>query len=234
MTANVHKTETPEMFSRIAHRYDLLNHLLSLNIDRVWRRRLVALAALPRGGRVLDACAGTGDVAFAFAKYAAPSEVVCIDRSHEMLEIGLEKARRKALDGLLRFVEGDVLGLPFEDGRFDAVSIAFGLRNLSDYAAGVAEMRRVLAPRGKLMILEFAPPSRELYRKGYAFYLGRVVPLIGGAVSGSREAYRYLASSVGEFLERERVVDLLEKGGLKEVSAKRMTGGIVYLYSGEK
>jgi demethylmenaquinone methyltransferase/2-methoxy-6-polyprenyl-1,4-benzoquinol methylase len=151
-----------------------------------------------------------------------------------MLEIGLEKARRKALDGLLRFVEGDVLGLPFEDGRFDAVSIAFGLRNLSDYAAGVAEMRRVLAPRGKLMILEFAPPSRELYRKGYAFYLGRVVPLIGGAVSGSREAYRYLASSVGEFLERERVVDLLEKGGLKEVSAKRMTGGIVYLYSGEK
>lgn len=228
------KSSTPEMFSRIARRYDLLNHLLSLNIDHSWRRRLVEQSGLPRGGRVLDVCAGTGDAAFAFARYAEPSEVVCVDLSRGMLDIGVEKARRQNLDGLVRFVEGDALRLPFDDGRFDAVSIAFGLRNLADYAAGVSEMRRVLASGGRLVVLEFAPPSRALYRKGYSFYLGRFVPFVGGAVSGSREAYRYLASSVGEFLTRERVTELFEKAGLKNVSAKPMTGGIVYLYTGEK
>jgi demethylmenaquinone methyltransferase/2-methoxy-6-polyprenyl-1,4-benzoquinol methylase len=234
MTVDAGKSRTPEMFSRIAPRYDFLNHLLSWNIDRSWRRRLVELAALRPGARVLDVCAGTGDVAFAFFRYADPAGVVCLDRSREMLEVGLEKARRRKLDGLVRFVEGDVLHLPFEDGRFDAVTVGFGLRNLPDYDAGAAEMRRVLSPGGRFVVLEFAPPSRGLYRKGYAFYLGRVIPLLGGAVSGSREAYRYLASSVGGFLEKERVVGLFEKSGFKNVSAKPMTGGIVYLYSGEK
>ncbi len=230
----MHKTETPQMFSRIAHRYDLLNHLLSLNIDRSWRRRLVESARLRRGGRVLDACAGTGDVAFAFFRDAEPSEIVAVDLSREMLEIGEAKSQRQGLDGRVRFVEGDVLALPFDDGRFDAVSIAFGLRNLPDYGKGMAEMTRVLAPGGKLVILEFAPPSRELYRRGYAFYLRRVVPLVGGLVSGSREAYEYFASSVGDFLPRERVLDLMRKAKLKNVSARRLTGGIVYVYSGDK
>ncbi|MBP2681528.1 MAG: 2-octaprenyl-6-methoxy,4-benzoquinone methylase [Candidatus Krumholzibacteriota bacterium] len=234
MTAAPDKSRTPEMFSRIAGRYDLLNHLLSLNIDRSWRRALVEQSGLAAGGRVLDVCAGTGDVAVAFAKHAEPSEIVCVDLSREMLEIGIEKARRRKLEGVVRFVEGDALRLPFGDGRFDAVSIAFGLRNLPDYAAGIAEMKRVLAPGGRLLVLEFAPPSRDLYRKGYAFYLGRLVPFVGGAVSGSREAYRYLASSVGEFVTRERVVDLFQEAGLKNVSAKPMTGGIVFLYIGEK
>jgi len=234
MTAAPDKSRTPEMFSRIAGRYDLLNHLLSLNIDRSWRRALVEQSGLAAGGRVLDVCAGTGDVAIAFAEHAEPSEIVCVDLSREMLEIGVEKARRRKIEGVVRFVEGDALRLPFGDGRFDAVSIAFGLRNLPDYAAGIAEMKRVLAPGGRLLVLEFAPPSRDLYRKGYAFYLGRLVPFVGGAVSGSREAYRYLASSVGEFVTRERVVDLFQEAGLKNVSAKPMTGGIVYLYTGEK
>ena len=234
MTAAPDKSRTPEMFSRIAGRYDLLNHLLSLNIDRSWRRALVEQSGLAAGGRVLDVCAGTGDVAIAFAEHAEPSEIVCVDLSREMLEIGVEKARRRKIEGVVRFVEGDALRLPFGDGRFDAVSIAFGLRNLPDYAAGIAEMKRVLAPGGRLLVLEFAPPSRDLYRKGYAFYLGRLVPFVGGAVSGSREAYRYLASSVGEFVTRERVVDLFQEAGLKNVSAKPMTGGIVFLYIGEK
>jgi demethylmenaquinone methyltransferase/2-methoxy-6-polyprenyl-1,4-benzoquinol methylase len=234
MTVSLDKSRTPEMFSRIAHRYDLLNHLLSLNLDRSWRRKLVEQSGLPRGGRVLDVCAGTGDVAFAFAKHAEPADVVCVDLSRGMLDIGVEKARRKKLEGVVRFVEGDALRLPFDNDRFDAVSIAFGLRNLPDYAAGVSEMRRVLGPRGRLLVLEFAPPSRDLYRKGYSFYLGRLVPFLGGAVSGSGEAYRYLASSVGEFLTKERVAELLDKAGFKNVSAKPMTGGIVYLYTGEK
>jgi demethylmenaquinone methyltransferase/2-methoxy-6-polyprenyl-1,4-benzoquinol methylase len=228
------KYETPQMFSKIAHRYDLLNHLLSLNIDRSWRRRLVEAARLRRGGRVLDACAGTGDVAFAFLRDTEPSEIVAVDLSREMLEIGAAKSQRQGLDGRVRFVEGDVLALPFDDGWFDAVSIAFGLRNLPDYAKGLAEMTRVLAPGGRLVILEFAPPSRELYRRGYAFYLRQVVPLVGGLVSGSREAYEYFAASVGDFLPRERVLDLMRKARLKNVSAHGFTGGIVYVYSGDK
>jgi demethylmenaquinone methyltransferase/2-methoxy-6-polyprenyl-1,4-benzoquinol methylase len=234
MTASLDKSRTPEMFSRIAGRYDFLNRLLSLGIDRSWRRKLVERSGLSNGGRVLDVCAGTGDVALAFAEHAQPSEIVCVDLSRGMLDIGAEKARRRNLGALIRFVEGDALRLPFDDGRFDAVSIAFGLRNLSDYAAGVSEMRRVLAPGGRLLVLEFAPPSRVLYRGGYAFYLGRLVPFVGGLVSGSPEAYAYLASSVGEFLPGERVVELFEKAGLRNVSEKRMTGGIVYLYSGDK
>lgn len=222
------------MFSRIAPRYDLLNHILSLNFDRSWRRRLVETVRLRRGGSILDACAGTGDVAFAFARRAEPAEVVAVDLSAEMLRIGDEKARRLGLDGLVRFVEGDVLELPFGGGRFDAVSIAFGLRNLPDYASGVAEMTRVIVPGGKLAMLEFAPPSQDLFRKGYAFYLGHVIPLVGGLVSGSAEAYRYLASSVGEFLPPERVVDLMKAAGLRNVSARKLTGGIVYVYSAQK
>jgi demethylmenaquinone methyltransferase/2-methoxy-6-polyprenyl-1,4-benzoquinol methylase len=234
MTASLDKSRTPEMFSRIARRYDLLNRLLSLNIDRSWRRRLVERSGLSIGGRVLDVCAGTGDVAFAFARHSEPAEIVCVDLSREMLAIGEEKARRRGLYGRVRFVEGDALRLPFDDRRFDAVSIAFGLRNLPDYPAGVSEMRRVLAPGGRLLVLEFAPPSRDLYRRGYSFYLGRLVPFVGGVVSGSREAYEYLASSVGDFLAGEKVIELFEKAGLKNASATPMTGGIVYLYTGER
>ena len=222
------------MFSIIAPRYDFLNHLLSANIDRVWRRRLVESAGLPPRGRVMDACSGTGDIAIAFAERTEAAEVIALDRSGEMLDIGRAKAARKRLDGKIHFVEGDVLDLPFENGRFDAVGIAFGLRNLADYAAGLAEMTRVLVPGGRLVILEFAPPSRALSSIGYAFYLSHVIPRAGRLVSGSREAYAYLASSVSDFLPSERVLDLMRETGLGIVSAKRLTGGIVTLYRGEK
>jgi len=228
------KSDTPEMFSTIAGRYDVLNHLLSLNIDRVWRRRLVESCSLPRRGRVMDACTGTGDVAIAFARHTEAAEVIALDRSREMLDVGREKAAREKLDGKIRFIEGDVLDLPFESGRFDAMSIAFGLRNLADYAAGLSEMTRVLVPGGCLVILEFAPPSRKLYRKGYAFYLQCVIPRVGRLVSGSKDAYGYLASSVGDFLPSERVLDLMREARLRNVSAKQSTGGIVTLYRGEK
>jgi demethylmenaquinone methyltransferase/2-methoxy-6-polyprenyl-1,4-benzoquinol methylase len=222
------------MFSRIAPRYDFLNHLLSANLDRVWRRRLVESAGLLPRGRVMDACSGTGDIAIAFAERTDASEVIALDRSGEMLDIGRAKAARKRLDGEIHFVEGDVLDLPFESGRFDAVSIAFGLRNLADYAAGLAEMARVLVPGGRLVILEFAPPSGALSSIGYAFYLHHVIPRAGKLISGSRDAYAYLASSVSNFLPSDRVLDLMREAELRKVSAKRLTGGIVTLYRGEK
>jgi demethylmenaquinone methyltransferase/2-methoxy-6-polyprenyl-1,4-benzoquinol methylase len=221
------------MFSRIAPRYDLLNHFLSLNIDRPWRRRLVEAAGVGDGGRVLDACAGTGDVAIAFATYSGATEVVAVDLSPNMLRQAKEKTQSAGHDGIVRFVEGDVLRLPFKAGVFDAVTIAFGLRNLENYEAGLYEMARVLVPGGRLAILEFAPPPRGLRGAAYAFYLRKLIPYIGGIVSGSKEAYDYLASSVGKFLPAERVLDLMARVGLKNLSAEALTHGIVYLYRGE-
>jgi demethylmenaquinone methyltransferase/2-methoxy-6-polyprenyl-1,4-benzoquinol methylase len=215
------------MFSKIAHRYDLLNHVLSLNIDRHWRRHLVRSA-------VLDACTGTADVAIGFAREHPDCTVVGLDRSSGMLSIGREKLARNGLNGRVNLEEGDVLEMPFADGEFDAVSIAFGLRNLPDYARGVSEMVRVLKPGGKLLILEFAPPERGLYLKGYNFYLQNVIPMVGGLISGSWKAYRYLASSIGDFLPRGRILDLMRDANLADVTARKMAGGVTYLFRGER
>jgi demethylmenaquinone methyltransferase/2-methoxy-6-polyprenyl-1,4-benzoquinol methylase len=233
-TKVMQKFETPEMFSDIANRYDLLNHLLSGNIDRLWRRRVIRIAKLPPGGRVLDACTGTGDVAIGFARHSAPREVIGVDRSAGMIRMGLEKSAKKKLNGKIQFIEGDVLELPFADEVFQAVTVAFGLRNLSDYACGVSEMTRVLGPRGKLIILEFSPPARGFFQKSYALYLRAMVPLIGKFISGHGEAYDYLASSVGGFLPAEKVIALMSAAGLKHIKTERLTGGIARIYSGEK
>lgn len=230
----VPKNKTPEMFEEIANRYDLLNHVLSLNIDRLWRRDLVRAAGVGPASSVLDACTGTADVAIGFARAAGAASVVGVDRSGEMLRIGRRKLERHRLDGRVELLECDVLDMPFEDGRFDAVTIAFGLRNLPDYARGVAEMVRVLKPGGRLLILEFCPPTKGLSLVGYKFYLRNVVPLIGGMVSGSRSAYRYLSSSIDEFLTRAQIIDLMTDARLDDIVARKLTGGIAYLYRGVK
>ncbi|MFQ5512026.1 MAG: bifunctional demethylmenaquinone methyltransferase/2-methoxy-6-polyprenyl-1,4-benzoquinol methylase UbiE [Candidatus Krumholzibacteriia bacterium] len=228
------KHETPEMFTEIARTYDLLNHVLSLNVDRLWRRDLIRLAEAPDDGCVLDACTGTADVAIGFASRLRSGRVFGVDLSAGMLGAGHDKLARRNLNGRVRLVESDVLALPFRDGSFDAVTIAFGLRNLPDYRKGVAEMARVLRPGGKLAILEFCPPAGGLPLRAYNFYLRRVLPFIGGLVSGSSGAYRYLASSIGDFLSCEEVHELVRSAGLKGFQAKRMTGGIAYIYRGEK
>ena len=145
----VEKSQTPEMFTAIARRYDLLNHLLSLNVDRSWRRALVTMAEVVEGDGVLDVATGTGDVAIEFARRSRAGTVVGLDRSAGMLEVAREKLRRGRLEGRIEVVGGDALDMPFEDQSFNAVTIAFGLRNLSDYGAGVREMARVLKPGGR-------------------------------------------------------------------------------------
>lgn len=229
-----HKVDTPTMFSEIAHRYDLLNHMLSLNIDKRWRKRLVGAAAAAHGARILDACTGTADVAIEFAKAIPDSRVVGIDRSQGMLAVGRDKLVRSGLDDRVELCEGDVLDLPFDDGEFDAVTIAFGLRNLPDYARGVSEMARVLRPGGRLLVLEFAPPTHGLYLKAYNFYLQNLLPVIGGVVSGSWKAYRYLASSIGDFLPKDRILELMRAEGLANVGAQTMAGGITHIFCGEQ
>jgi len=228
------KSDTPEMFSQIAHRYDLLNHLLSMNIDRVWRKQLVRMAEAPGGARILDAATGTADVAIAFADALPDCSVAGVDLSEGMLAIGREKIAKRKLGDRVQLHMGDVMKLPYADGEFDVVTIAFGLRNLPGYDTGISEMTRVLKPGGRLLVLEFSPPTHGFRLKLYGFYLRRIIPFVGGIVSGSRSGYRYLASSIGDFPRRDSVVELMQGADLDRVRAERLTGGIAYIYRGER
>lgn len=217
------------MFASVAHRYDLLNHLLSLSIDRYWRRvvRRRLFSALPAGRRLLDLCTGTGDLALALA---SGSRVVGCDFCRPMLEIGAGKARSRGFEETVRFVEGDALAVPFPDGSFDGVTIAFGLRNLEDFRAGLREMARVLRPGGVLAILEFSIPTLPLLRQLYLFYFTRVLPRIGALISGRDGPYSYLPESVREFPPPRVLCRALEEEGFSSARDHGLTLRIATLY----
>lgn len=222
------------MFAGIAPRYDFLNHLLSLNRDRVWRRR-TAQAVAPRlaqaGSRALDLCCGTGDLALELLR-VSQGTVVGSDFVHGMLALAREKLRRA--DTTLALVEADALNLPFADGSFDVVTAAFGFRNLANYQRGLEEIRRVLKRGGEAAILEFALPQRGLFARFYRFYFHRVLPWLGGAISGSRAAYDYLPASVEKFPDCDGFARWMEGAGFRNVRYILWTGGTVALYRGEK
>lgn len=212
------------MFGRVAHRYDLANHLLSFNIDRHWRARTVARVrpALDRpGARVLDLCCGTGDLLLALG--AARS--IGADFCHPMLVRAMDKGARAV-------VEADALALPLAGGAFDLVTTAFGFRNLANYRAGLAEMRRVLRPGGMAAILEFSQPPNRLFGALYGFYSRRILPRVGGALSGSPDAYTYLPESVRRFPPPDELAEMMRQAGFAGVRYERMTGGIVALHTG--
>ena len=216
------------MFGRIAGRYDLLNHLLSGNFDKRWRR-LVARTLRPslvEGARALDVACGTGDLALALAS-AGAARVVGLDFCRPMLEI----ARRKAAGESRRlpFVEGDALRLPF-----DVVTIAFGLRNLAGVEEGLRELLRVLKAGGRVAVLEFSSPAVPGFRALFRFYFMRVLPRVGGLVSGSRGAYEYLPDSVSRFPGQERLAELMREAGFEEVEYRNLTGGIAALHTGTR
>jgi len=222
------------MFGRVARRYDLANHLLSFNIDRFWRartaRRVRHVFQRP-GARVLDICCGTGDLLLALERASGeprPAAVFGSDFCHPMLAI----ARRKTLrnGAAAAFFEADALCLPLRDGSFDLVTVAFGFRNLADYQAGLAEMRRVLRPGGVAAILEFSQPPNRLFRALYDFYSRRLLPLIGGALSGSRDAYAYLPESVRRFPSAAELAARMRRAGFEDVRFEYFTGGIVALH----
>jgi demethylmenaquinone methyltransferase/2-methoxy-6-polyprenyl-1,4-benzoquinol methylase len=232
--------EVREMFSRIAPRYDLLNHLLSLRIDVMWRKRLAGRFThiLRRPDvRVLDVCCGTGDLALALAGAAidpsasAPLPVVGADFAHPMLVRASEKAGESSRRRL-QFVEADALSLPFADATFNLVATAFGFRNLANYAAGLRELRRILKPGGWLAILEFAEPRGALFRNLFQFYFRRVLPAIGAVVSGNLQAYSYLPESVARFPTPHELGELMHRNGFDEVAFESWTGGIVTLHRG--
>jgi demethylmenaquinone methyltransferase / 2-methoxy-6-polyprenyl-1,4-benzoquinol methylase len=221
------------MFAGIAARYDLLNHVLSGNIDKRWRR-LVARTLRPslvEGARVLDVACGTGDLSLVL-EGAGAARVVGLDFCRPMLEI----ARRKAVSDArhVPFIEGDALRLPFADESFDVVTIAFGLRNLSSVEEGLRELRRVLRPAGRIAVLEFSDPVVPGFRALFRFYFTRVLPRIGGLVSGSRGAYEYLPDSVSKFPNQKRLAALMREAGFEDVGFKNLTGGIAALHTGAR
>lgn len=225
-----------EMFTRIAPRYDLLNHLLSGQMDRLWRAR-VAREFKPILMRpdavVLDLCCGTGDLAFALGRNAK-ARIIGGDFSHTMLV----RARVKAavLNGAARFafLETDALRVPFGDASFDLITTAFGFRNLANYEDGLREMFRLLKPGGALGILEFAEPPPGLVGDLYRFYCQRILPKIGGTISGDADAYAYLPKSVARFFRPEELASLMKQVGYGSVRYRLMTLGSVALHIGEK
>jgi demethylmenaquinone methyltransferase/2-methoxy-6-polyprenyl-1,4-benzoquinol methylase len=220
--------EVAAMFDRIAHRYDILNALISGFQEPRWRRAAVAEAGVRPGMSAIDVATGTGKVADGLAVRAGTSgTVVGVDISHEMIE----RARaRHATRPELRFVEADARALPFPDGSFDAATIAFGMRNLPDYVGGFAEMRRVVVPGGRVVCLEIARPRGLLGRLGRLWF-ERAVPLLGAAF-GQGDAYRYLVSSVRAYPPPERIAELMEAAGLAEVRWRPLTFGMVTIHVG--
>ncbi len=222
------------MFAGIAPRYDLLNHLLSFNIDRSWRKALlkkVKGALDDPQAVVLDLCCGTGDVYLDFSA-VAKAQVVGADFCHPMLTAAHAKAIRKRVRPAL--LEADALTLPFVDGELDCVSIAFGFRNLANYQAGLAELLRVLKPGGQLAILEFSHPSNVIVKLGYGFYSRIILPTVGTLVSGSREAYTYLPSSIRKFPQAAALVEMMRSAGFAHAEYQLLTGGIAALHIATK
>jgi demethylmenaquinone methyltransferase/2-methoxy-6-polyprenyl-1,4-benzoquinol methylase len=230
------------MFSRIAPRYDFLNHFLSLSLDRVWRRRAARRFRhiLSRAeARVLDLCCGTGDLAFALARLAQRSaakgrkgaRVWGSDFAHPMLQLARRKGR---VAEEVEFLEADALQLPFADSSFDLVTAAFGFRNLVNYDAGLNEIRRVLRPGGEVGILDFAAPQVWPFVQLYRLYFTCVLPRVGGAISGNSTAYRYLPDSVSKFPDAAALTERLLQAGFREASYEFWTLGIVALVKAVK
>jgi demethylmenaquinone methyltransferase / 2-methoxy-6-polyprenyl-1,4-benzoquinol methylase len=222
-----------EMFTSIAPRYDLLNHVLSFNVDRLWWRKTARhfSSVLARDIRVLDLCCGTGDMTFALSRVAgkSPAKILGVDFSHAMLQ----RANTKSAGKSLRWVEADALRLPFQEERFDLITAAFGFRNLADYDAGLREMVRLLRPGGQCGILDFGEP-RGLVGKLYRIYFKRVLPVVGTVVSGVKGPYVYLPASVERFPSPEEMLERMRCAGFCEASWTPYTFGIAGLYRGKK
>lgn len=223
------------MFDAIARRYDLLNHCLSAGIDRRWRRKAIRSLALTGRERVLDLCTGTGDLAIA-ARSAQPpaARVIGVDFAGAMLRVGQEKLRRRNLTGTVALVRGDATRIPIGDRSVDAITIAFGIRNVEDTLAACVEMHRVLKPAGRVAILEFAIPTAPAVRAAYLWYFNKILPLVGRLVSRHHAAYSYLPASVGAFASPDEFVTFLRQSGFTDISASPLTLGIVFLYTARR
>ena len=225
-----HARAVREMFSGIAKRYDFLNHFLSVNIDKRWRRKVSAKLRHildDENAFVLDVACGTGDLSVELQQNSKAT-VIGTDFCRPMLEIAKKKNKN------IPYIEADALSLSFADQSFDAVTIAFGLRNLSNVKDGIRELKRVLRPNGKLVILEFSEPRVPGLKQSFQFYFSHILPRIGGAFSGSRGAYEYLPDSVSKFPNQKLLAKMLKNEGFNNVEYENLTGGIAAIHIGNK
>lgn len=231
---NEKRTVVEAMFDSIAWRYDFLNHFLSFNTDRRWRRKAVKMISESYNSPyILDVATGTGDLAIAAARIS-PSGVKGIDISQNMLALGRNKVSKKGHDGLIELLYGDSEKIPFEDNLFDVAMVAFGVRNFSDPLKGLIEMRRVIKQGGMILVLEFSKPSAFPFKSIYNFYFTRILPFFGRIFSKDRNAYRYLPDSVMNFPDNEEFIKLLLKAGYSKTNQRKLTGGIASIYTGFK
>jgi demethylmenaquinone methyltransferase/2-methoxy-6-polyprenyl-1,4-benzoquinol methylase len=215
------------MFRSIAGRYDLANHLLSCGVDFYWRKHAAGIVANWAPEKIIDLATGTGDLALALQKAVPTAAVTGVDFLPEMIELAKRKGVRHAL-------VGDAMNLPFPDHSFDCTTIAFGLRNLPDFASGLREMARVLQTHGHVLVLEFSIPTIPVLRGAYRFYLHRCLPVFGSLITQHRGAYDYLGDSIEEFPSGDAMIRLLEFNGFRNATAESLTGGIVTIYTAEK
>jgi demethylmenaquinone methyltransferase/2-methoxy-6-polyprenyl-1,4-benzoquinol methylase len=228
------KAQVSKMFDNIAPYYDFLNRFLSLGIDVSWRRKMIRKLKGEGPKVLLDVATGTGDVAIEMTKQLSPERIVGLDLSHEMLEVGRKKIKNKKLDALIEMVQGDSENLPFEDNTFDAITVAFGVRNFETLEKGMQEMNRVLKPGGRLVVLEFSQPTVFPFKQLYHFYFKNVLPLIGRITSKDPKAYRYLYESVQAFPAGKDFVKIMEKTGYQNNECTPLTLGICSIYTGKK
>lgn len=227
------KQEVEEMFNNISKRYDLLNHLLSLGIDHLWRRKAVRLLKGKKVASVLDVACGTGDFSIACLRLN-PEKVIGVDISEGMIQKGKEKIKRKGLESRVSLQLGDSEYLPFEDNTFDIITVGFGVRNFEHLEKGLNDMLRVLKPQGKVAILEFSKPKKFPVKQFFGFYSKYIIPSIGKMVSKDKAAYTYLPESVAAFPEGKDFLAILAKIGYANTNSYLVSGGIATIYLGEK
>lgn len=226
------KSEVEDMFDNIAPKYDLLNHVLSMQIDKIWRKKLVNWMNKDNPQEVLDVATGTGDLAIAIEN-GTKAKVVGLDLSQQMLNVGIIKIKKLNLDGRISMQKGDAENLPFEDGRFDAISVAFGVRNFENLRKGLSELRRVVKDGKSVFILEFSKVEGFL-GPFYMFYFKNILPMIGRLVSKDNRAYTYLPDSVNAFPFGEKMKTILLETGFKHVEYKKLSLGIATIYKATK
>ena len=233
-TDQTKKEEVREMFDNIAPKYDLLNHTLSMSIDRVWRRRVVGEVRRAKPGRILDVATGTGDLAIAMARRIRDVQVLGVDLSEQMLAVARRKIEARGLDGRIVLDRGDAERLAVADASVDVATVAFGVRNFGDLGAGLRELARTIKPGGKVVILEFSRPRNRVFRALYEFYSYKILPRIGGLVSRDKRAYEYLPASVGKFPAPEEFMAMMARAGFRNCRARSQSFGIAQIYIGER
>lgn len=227
------KEQVEQMFDSIAPKYDFLNHFLSLGIDKLWRRRAIRILADYKPETILDVATGTGDFAIAASKLN-PQQIIGYDLSEQMLCVGIEKVKRLGLDSVIKFQKGDSESMPFNDCSFDAITVAFGVRNFENLGKGLSEFYRVLNDDGVVVILEFSKPKYFPMKQFYLFYFFKILPLIGRLVSKDNAAYSYLPESVMAFPDDQKFLSELKKVGFSISKQKRLTFGIATIYIAQK